>query len=277
MSTTETSTALVTGAAQGVGLGIARALHAAGHRVALADVNDAQAATAARELAERGPDAIAVRLDVTSASDWARAVADVGDRWGRLDVLVNNAGISPRGTVESTDEALWSRTLEINLKGPYLGIKAALPWLRRVRGAIVNIGSTRGSRPMPGLFSYCTSKAGLIGLTQQVAVEYLLDGITCNLVSPGWVDTPGERVLQAAHGRPDFPAGLRNLLAPDQVGAAVVFLVSSAGRKANGLNLVLDSGLQIADDAGLVYLADRTEPPYRQKISTPDQSGGPTP
>ncbi|MFO0951416.1 MAG: SDR family oxidoreductase [Isosphaeraceae bacterium] len=100
--------------------------------------------------------------------------------------------MSPRGTAESTDEALWDRTLNINLKGAWLGIKAALPHLKQTRGTIINVGSTRGTRPMPGLFSYVASKAGLLGITQQVAVEYLLDGITCNLLAPGWVDTPGE-------------------------------------------------------------------------------------
>ncbi len=122
-------------------------------------------------------------------------------------MLVNSAGISPRGTVESTDEELWERTLAVNLKGPWLGIKTCLPWLRLSRGTIVNIGTTRATRPMPGLFSYITSKAGLLGLTRQVAVEYLEAGITCNMVAPGWVDTPGERILQARHGRPDFPNG----------------------------------------------------------------------
>jgi NAD(P)-dependent dehydrogenase (short-subunit alcohol dehydrogenase family) len=272
MSTTETHVALVTGAAQGVGLGIAQALHRAGLRVALGDIHGDQAAAAAAELsqAQAGGEAMGLYLDVTRADDWARAVAEVTRRWGRLDVLVNNAGISPRGTAETTDEALWDRTLTINLKGPWLGIKTALPWLRKSRGTIVNVGSTRGTRPMPGLFSYCTSKAGLLGLTQQIAVEYLRDGITCNMVAPGWVDTPGERVLQAAHGRPDFPAGLSNLLVPDEVGAAVVFLVSPAGRKANGLNLILDSGLHVADDAGMVFLPDRTVPPYQQRIPGPE-------
>ena len=169
-----------------------------------------------------GIEAAAIRLDVVQADHWASAIATLEGRWGGIDLLVNNAGISPRGTAESTDEALWERTLGINLKGAWLGIKAALPSLRPRRGTIVNIGSTRATRPMPGLFSYVISKAGLWGLTQQVAVECLNEGVTCNMVAPGWVDTPNERMIQARYGRPDFPAGIRNLTTPEEIGAAVV-------------------------------------------------------
>ncbi|MBY0398233.1 MAG: SDR family oxidoreductase, partial [Thermoleophilia bacterium] len=135
-----------------------------------------------------------------------------------------------------------------------LGIKAALPWLTRSRGAIVNVGSTRATRPMPGLFSYVTSKAGLWGLTRQVAVECLPLGISCNMVAPGWVDTPGERIIQARQGRPDFPAGIENLTTPEEVGEAVVFLGSPAGRRIQGVTIYVDAGLHLADDAGMVYL-----------------------
>lgn len=246
--------AFVTGAGQGIGLGIARALARSGHRVAMGDVVAELAVRSARDLTGEGHEAIGLALEVAEPGDWARAVAETVGRWGGLDVLVNSAGISPRGTAESTDEALWERTLAVNLKGPWLGIKACLPSLRASRGAIVNIGTTRATRPMPGLFSYITSKAGLLGLTRQVAVEYLDAGITCNMVAPGWVDTPGERALQARHGRPDFPAGVRNLTTSEEVGDAVVFFTTPAGRKVTGQILYVDSGMHVADDAGMVYL-----------------------
>jgi len=232
----------------------------------LADVEEALLGESTANLRAEGHDAVAHKLDVTKFDDWVRAVATLIERWGKLDVLVNCAGISPRGTAETTDEALWDRTLAINLKGVWLGIKASMPHLRQSRAAIINIGSTRATRPMPGLFSYVVSKAGLWGLTQQVAVEYLLDGITCNMIAPGWVDTPNERRIQAQFGRPDFPAGIRNLTTPEEIGAAVVYLASPAGRKINGVILYLDAGLQIADDAGMVYLPDRSRPPYEQRI-----------
>lgn len=248
--------ALVTGAGQGVGLGIARALAVVGMKVALTDIDGDAAGRAAAELARQGHQALGLRLDVSRADDWAHALDEVADRLGGPDVLVNNAGISPRGTAEATDEALWDQVFAINLKGAWLGIKAALPRLKPRRGTIINIGSTRATRPMPGLCAYATSKAGLLGLTRQVAAESLDWGVTCNMVAPGWVDTPGERVLQAAHGRPDFPEGVRNLTTTEEIGAAVVYLASNPARKVNGIILYLDAGLHIADDAGMIYLPD---------------------
>jgi 3-oxoacyl-[acyl-carrier protein] reductase len=268
-ASTTRGAAIVTGAARGIGLGIARVLAATGLGVALADVDGEGAERSAAALRAEGSDAIGVRLDVTDAAAWGRAVAEVAARWGGLDVLANNAGISPRGTAEATDEALWDRTLAINLKGAWLGIRAALPLLRARRGAIVNTGSTRATRPMPGLCAYVTSKAGLLGLTRQVAAECLADGVSCNMVAPGWVDTPGERLLQAAHGRPDFPAGLQNLITPEEVGQAVAYLVSPAGRRVTGTILYIDAGLHVADDAGMVYLPDVSHPRYHRPGAEP--------
>jgi NAD(P)-dependent dehydrogenase (short-subunit alcohol dehydrogenase family) len=258
--------ALVTGAARGIGEGIARMLGAAGHTVVLGDVDGGVVHQTALSLQDRGMDAIGIPLDVTSAADWVESCKQIENRWGGLDALVNNAGVSSRGTIETTDIALWDLTLGVNLKGAWLGIKATLPLLRKRKGTIINIGSTRATRPMPGLFPYVVSKAGLWGLTRQVANECLLEGITCNMVAPGWVDTANERAIQARYGRPDFPTGIRNLTTPEDIGAMVVFLVSPPGRKINGDILYLDSGLHVADDAGMVHLPDRVRPPFEQRI-----------
>ncbi len=262
----ERRVALVTGAAQGIGLGIARTMAAASYDLVLTDVERDLVRDEAAAITSHGGRAIGQPLDVTRSDDWALAVEKAVAQWGGIDVLVNCAGISPRGTIESTDEALWDRTLSINLKGAWLGIKAAMPILRDRRGTIVNIGSVRATRPMPGLFSYVVSKAGLWGLTQQVAVECLDIGVSCNMVAPGWVDTPNERQIQARHGRPDFPAGIRNLTTPEEVGAAVLYLASEPARKITGTILYLDSGLHVADDAGMVHLPDRSRPPYEQRF-----------
>ena len=245
--------ALVTGAARGIGLGIARALAQTGRRVVLADVEVAAAEYEVASLLSEGHEAMAASLDVSIAKDWERVVAETIGRWGGIDVLVNNAGISPRGTIESADEALWDRTLGVNLKGAWLGIKAAIPSLRERKGAIINIGSTHAMLPMKGLFPYTISKAGMAMLTKQTAVEYL-DEVTCNMIAPGWVASPGEKRIQAAAGRPDFPAGIRNITAPDDVGAAVVYLASPAARRMTGATLYLDGGLHVVGDVAMIHM-----------------------
>ena len=245
--------ALVTGGAQGVGLGIARVLAEAGFRVLLGDLEVEIANREASQLCHDGFQASAISLDVSCAESWDRAIEKIAAVHGRLDLLVNNAGISPRGTPVSVDEELWDRTIAINLKGPWLGIKRCWPLLKASGGTIVNIGSTRATRPRRGLFVYGVSKAGLLGLTKQVAVDCLDDGLTCNMVAPGWVDTPGERLLQAKHGNPNFPAGMRNLIDPREIGQTVLFLTTPAGRRVNGVILYVDSGLHCADDVSQLY------------------------
>lgn len=258
---------IVTGAAQGVGLGIAQVLAETGLAVVLADIHGDQAETEAARLREAGHRAVGLELDVSSASSWKTAVAAAEAAFGPIDALVNNAGISPRSTAELTDEDLWEQCLGVNLKGSWLGIRAVLPSMRaRKFGRIVNIGSTRGSRPLRGLFAYGVSKAGLLGMTQQVAIEYVGDGIMTNMVAPGWVDTPGERLLQKRHGREDFPAGLRNLITPEDVGKAVRYLLEPSGDRVNGLILYLDAGLHVADDTGMIYLPEAEHNRYEQRL-----------
>lgn len=249
--------ALVTGAAGGIGLGIARSMAEAGFAVDLADIRADALRRSVEALRSEGLDAAGFQLDVTSAESWDLAVSSIAEAHGRLDVLVNNAGLSSRGTVDSTDEALWDRTLGVNLRGAWLGIRAALPLLRASKGTIVNIGSTRATRPSPGLFPYVVSKAGLLGLTRQVAIECLSDGVSCNIIAPGWTDTPNERAIQAQHGRPDFPEGLQNLTMPEEIGETVVYLTSPAGRRMTGGILYLDAGFHLTGDDEMIYQAGR--------------------
>lgn len=168
--------ALVTGGRSGIGQAIARRLAEEGARVFTA---------------QRGRDAgfEAIEADFTDTASPAQVVATVIARAGRLDLLVNNAGVMQEALAEDMPLADWERTITVNLTAPFLLIRAALPHLRAVRGAIVNIGSIEGLGSNPKHAAYCASKAGLHGLTRAIAVDHGGEGIRCNAVAPGWIDT----------------------------------------------------------------------------------------
>jgi len=168
--------ALVTGGRSGIGQAIARRLAEEGARVFTA---------------QRGRDAgfEAIEADFTDTASPAQVVAAVIAHAGRLDLLVNNAGVMQEALAEDMPLADWERTITVNLTAPFLLIRAALPHLRAVRGAIVNIGSIEGLGSNPKHAAYCASKAGLHGLTRAIAVDHGGEGIRCNAVAPGWIDT----------------------------------------------------------------------------------------
>lgn len=168
--------ALVTGGRSGIGKAIATRLQADGARVVTA---------------QRGTDDAfeAIPADFTDPASAAKVVGEVIKRAGRLDILVNNAGMMQEASVEAMSLDDWQRNLTVNLTAPFMTIKAALPHLRVARGSIVNIGSIEGLGSNPLHAAYCASKAGLHGLTRAVAVDHGHDGIRCNAVAPGWIDT----------------------------------------------------------------------------------------
>ena len=168
--------ALVTGGRSGIGRAIARRLASEGARVFTA---------------QRGADAEfeGIEADLADSAVPEAVVAEVVARAGRLDVLVNNAGIMQEARAEDMSLADWERTIRVNLTAPFLLIRAAVPHLRATHGAIVNIGSIEGLGSNPQHAAYCASKAGLHGLTRAVAVDHGAEGIRCNAVAPGWIDT----------------------------------------------------------------------------------------
>jgi NAD(P)-dependent dehydrogenase (short-subunit alcohol dehydrogenase family) len=177
--------ALVTGGSSGIGLAIARMLGDEGYDLTLASRRPERVQAAAEELG-----AVAVAADVGDAEDCARVVAEHRERFGRLDVLVNSAGIGIGGTVEDLPAKHLDLQLGVNLRGLFLVTQAAIPLLRESRGWIVNLASIAGTLPTPGLATYGATKAAVISLTRSLNEELDSDGVRAVAICPGFVDTP---------------------------------------------------------------------------------------
>jgi NAD(P)-dependent dehydrogenase (short-subunit alcohol dehydrogenase family) len=177
--------ALVTGGSSGIGLAIARMLHDEGYALTLASRRPEKVQAAAEELG-----AAAVAVDVGDAEACARLVAEHRERHGRLDVLVNSAGIGIAGVVESLPPKHFDLQVGVNLRGLFLVTQAAIPLLRESRGWIVNLASIAGTLPTPGLATYGATKAAVISLTRSLNEELDADGIRAVAICPGFVDTP---------------------------------------------------------------------------------------
>lgn len=243
--------ALVTGAAQGIGRAIATALLDDGYRVAAADL----APPGQRDplmVGGREP-ALAVRCDVAVRSEVDAAVAATVDRWGRLDVLVNNAGTMWIADAAELSADAWDRVLDVNARGVLACSQAAYPHLRVRGGAIVNVVSISQLRGQPGLAAYAASKGAVESLTRTLAVEWAGDGIRVNGVAPGHVMTPMvEQALdegtlpeaEYAGWRRRIPFGER-LADPAEIASVVVFLAGPGAGYVTGQQVVVDGGLTI--------------------------------
>ena len=246
--------ALVTGGASGIGRATATRLAADDLGLVLVDRDGERLADAVSELAASGARASATTADVSVVADCERAVAEAVAWGGRLDVLVNCAGVWVQGPSDSMTEADWDRVVDVNLKGTFFMCRHAIPALERTGGCIVNLSSDAGLWGNRGAAIYCASKGGVTILTKALAVELAARGIRVNAVCPGDVDSPMIQYQAETFGGGDPDGYLRDLLAaypqrpsrfirPSEVAELVRYLTTTAAEPITGAALSIDFGL----------------------------------
>ena len=243
----ENKVALISGGARGMGAVEAKMFVQEGAKVVIGDVLDEDGKQTEAEINEAGGECVFVHLDVTDETAWQDAVAAAVDRFGKLNILVNNAGIARINNVEDTTSDEWDLVMDINAKGVFLGTKAAIPEIRKAGGgSIVNISSIAG---LTGgrTSSYAASKGAVRLLTKSTAIQYAGESIRCNSVHPGVIETPmtTPMMLNTQEGR-DLNASrhpLGRVGQPEDIAYGVLFLASDESSFMTGSELVIDGGL----------------------------------
>ena len=243
----EGKVALVTGGARGQGASEARLFAREGAKVVIVDILDTEGEKVAAEIGESGGDALFVHLDVTSEERWRSAIAAAVSRFGKLDVLVNNAAIWRRGRVEETTGEHWDAVLEVNAKGVFLGTKAAIPEMRKAGGgSIINISSVAGLVGSLTSSAYSASKGAVRLFTKSTAIQYAGEGIRANSIHPGAIDTDmGAEVWANAETRDEViartPVGRMGV--PADIAYGALYLASDESSFVTGSELVIDGGM----------------------------------
>src|SRR5438445_10382930 len=240
--------ALVTGASQGIGRDTALALAGAGAKVAVAARNEEKLAALVKEISAAGGEALAVKMDVADADQVKAGFKQVLEKFGRLDILVNNAAVTRDGLAMRMKSDDWEAVLRTNLTGAHLCIQQALPAMMKARaGRIINISSVVAQSGNAGQANYVAAKAGLIGLTKAIAIEIASRNITVNAVAPGFIETPmtdvlSEKVKEELKTR--IPLG--RMGSPRDVAAAIVSLASDEAGYITGHTLDVNGGMYLA-------------------------------
>lgn len=255
MSGLQDRVALVTGGSRGIGRAIAAALAAAGAKVAVCARDGAAARQAALAIAPAGGQVLAYAADVTDTAAVRALVRDLVAHWGRIHILVNNAGLNARIPIESEEVAGWTRVLAVNLLGTYHVTRETLPHMPSHQGGrIINLSSILGKFGVPGYTAYCSAKHAVIGFTRALALEVADRGITVNAICPGWTETE-----MAAQGMAETAARLgiapeefrrqaldavpiKRILDPGEIAALALYLASDASAGMTGQALNLDGG-----------------------------------
>ena len=243
----EGKVALVSGGARGIGAATSKLLAQEGAAVVLADVLETEGRATEAEIAETGGQATFMLLDVTDEENWQRVIDATVATYGRLDVVVNNAGISGRANVEETQAETWDRVMDVNGKGVFLGTKLAIPELRKVGGgSIINISSIYGIIGSETSAAYHASKGAVRIFTKAAAIQYASEGIRVNSVHPGFVDSP---MTAASHASPEVHnlrierTPLGRMGTPEDIAAGILYLASDESSFVTGSELVIDGGM----------------------------------
>jgi NAD(P)-dependent dehydrogenase (short-subunit alcohol dehydrogenase family) len=248
--TFENQVAIVTGAAKGIGWGIAKVFSEKGAKVVVVDWDEANGRKTAEELRAKGGEAIFVHCDVSNEEQVKAMIDTAIQTFGRIDILVNNAGIGVYKSVLDTTSEDWDRCQAVNLKGVFLCSKYAIPHMQKLgKGAIVNISSVHSYATVNGVAPYAASKGGITALTRNMAIDYG-PAIRVNSIAPGWVLTP---LIQSIFDSYDDPADqqrqverrqvMKRIGVPEDVGYAAAFLASGEASFITGVQLFVDGGL----------------------------------
>lgn len=239
---------VITGGGSGIGAASAKAFAAEGASVVVAGRTLAKVEAVAEHITANGGKALAVACDVGRSADVEQMIAVTLEHYGRLDVLYNNAGISPSGAAGDITEDEWDTCMDVNLKGVFLGAKFAIPHMQSAGGGVIlTTAGTFGLRPAKNKAAYSAAKAGAINLTKSIALDYARDNIRANVIAPGVVETP---LLQGAEADADFQQfldqyqPLRGLTQPEEVAELAVYLASDAAKMITGQVFVIDAGQQ---------------------------------
>lgn len=242
----EGKVAIITGAARGMGKAEAELFAKQGAKVVVADILDNEAKDTAEKINKDGYEAIGVKLDVTKADEWGKVVEQVTEKWGKVDVLVNNAGILSMGGVEDATEEEWDRVMNINAKSQFLGIKYVLPAMKKAtKGSIINISSIYGLIGSGAAVAYHASKGASRLLTKTVAAELAKYNIRVNSIHPGVIRTPmTDELLKNEQGAKELlgTTVLGRPAEPEEVANGALFLASDESSFMTGSELVIDGG-----------------------------------